>query len=180
MTSLDLYCPSGVLFRFAIAQRDRAISKSKLVNPSIEDKCRMHDAVLATIILGHAAMESHISWLTVTHNQGKRKWPTEVLESVNQIAILKQRPPAVDYPVNLLPRFQVISAWRNFLQHRDASSLESLQRIVPNPEYESLNVELAIEVIAVVDIFFRFVVETTGTQFIGPSDVLWVNPLELL
>ncbi len=180
MTNLDLYCPSGVLFRFAIAQRDRSISKSQLINPSIEDNCRLHDAVLATIISGHAAMESHISWLTVTHNQVKRKWPTEVLESINEIAIHKQRVPADDYPLNLLARFQVISAWRNFLQHRDASSLENLQRIVPNPGYESLNVELAIEVIAVADIFFRFVAEITGTQLIGPSDVLWVNPLELL
>lgn len=180
MTNLDLYCPSGVLFRFAIAQRDRAISKSQLINPSIEDSCRLHDAVLATIILGHAAMESHLSWLTVIHGQIKRSWPSEALESINDIARFLQRPTAINFPPNLVSRFQVISAWRNFLQHRDASSLENLQQLLPDVEYEGLNVELAIEVIEVADIFFAFITQITGTQLVGPSSVLWVNPQEIL
>ena len=180
MTNLELYRPSPVLLRHAVAMCRKAAMKEIESKTSVEAAARMHDSVISTIILGHAAMESELSWLVVEAQVKKRHWPTEILESINDIAAVKGRPIVTQFPPNFLGRFEIIGAWRNFLQHRDEKSLGNLTSKIPIVQYEDLSPELAREVIEVTDIFFDFISTTTGSQLIGPSNLLWVSPTELL
>jgi hypothetical protein len=173
---VNSYYPSGVLFRISIEQHERCKKLTAIESDSIETKCRRNDSAIICLLTAHAAMESALHSELVMSGLPGIDWPSGVHVAIKNLATARNRPRVEDLSPNLIQRFEIIAAYRNFFQHGDESSRERLKAKVPNISWDTFDSSLTDEVIKVADEFFQYLTINTGAQLIGPSNLLWINP----
>jgi len=170
------YNPAPVLFRQAMAMSHKAndiATGTRVVttNPA----ARIADACIVAIVLGHAAVESAWYHAKAQADLASRGWPTEFDRGLAAVAscIGQPAPPGVD-PA-LWRRFELIQAWRNFLQHGDRSSRERLRKAGGDPDPGNLTAAFAAEAVDVSRGLLKHIGSVTG-QDLGSTS--WIDPLE--
>lgn len=178
------YNPAAALFRQAVTARKLAeiwAAGGDRLRQDPNPRGRERDAVTATIVVTHAAIETAWRWEQQAANLDRSyAWPEEYDDAISAIAATRGRPEPPPTPDDRLTRFLVLADWRTFFQHGSREASQRLAKRLGWPAWDNvvldnLDAAYAAHVVELADEVFEHLASATGGQRVGPSSALWIG-----
>jgi hypothetical protein len=165
---------SMVLYGRAVQARNE--SRGIRIARPHDARQRRADCGILAVVLAHAALESAWHWeMQVAGVQPPPTWPRELENGIRRVADARGRPVPSGISEADKSDFELLCAWRNFLQHADARARQRLAEKLGADFHQHLGADLAEWAIEVLDTYARHFAGSMGGQPLGPSHLVWAG-----